>query len=121
MNTKSISGRIIFEEYNDYDVSEFRVFSVANHMYSNIDFIECFKDKWKNWFWFDILRYSDIKIETLFKKYKKYMMRTDIKKEVEMIYANSKDPTLYKIRLKCYDDFTLRMKDYLNEYQKYCK
>jgi len=110
LNVKNITNEVLYNDYimNDNDLN----FVKAEHdgLYSDLNFLLLFKDKFL--FWDDILINSTIPVKTLYKCFKKYLI---------------KDPALKIAIENCYDylessdwgdSAIIRIKEFLNEYEK---
>lgn len=98
MNTKTVVAKIKYSDkittYKDY---------------SNIEFLECNKDKGSS-FWFLIILFSEIQLNILFNNFKKYLLNFELY-NIACTYkkAGSFSSTTYRDRII----------EYINEYKKY--
>ena len=91
MNTKEITNKIAFKEFEYLSDEDFSAKAIETDMYSFFEFIDYFETKYENtyWFWTDIILNSKIPVIDLFKRYRRRLMNYAVEYKLRIWRKNS--------------------------------
>ena len=120
MNTKNILNKIAFRKFEEMSSCEFYHTALENGLFSNLNFLETFKDNGP-FFWEDVILNTSISFEVLFLYFEKQLLNNETIKQFKFsydLYCNMRK-NLYtkddiKIKIK-------KLKGFLDEYEKHIK
>ena len=91
MNIKEITNKIAFKEFEHLSDEDFSAKAIETDMYSFFEFIDYFKTRYENayWFWTDIILNSKIPVIDLFKRYRRRLMNSAVEYKLRIWRKNS--------------------------------
>ena len=118
MNTTNIVKKIVYKEFESLKGStrEFIYKADEQGLFSDLDFIEHFKDWNETLFWAYFIMLTNIPFETIIEKYKKQVIDNEVYHIIlELKQSLSSAPRAWKF----VKDVMKNMENYITEYKKY--
>jgi len=125
MKTQELSEKIVYghldhlKKYAKGGLS-FSFIAIDDNYYSDIGFIEYFKDCGIS-FWFNVIFKSMISMECLFEQFKTYMMDKELSRDLFDLYEFPRQKYFHQIFFDKKYNANQRLEEYVNEYNKIIK
>jgi len=118
MNIKNLPSKIAYSEVEKLKGQEYYTYTQKYNLFSDLNFIEYFKDRKGIWFWRNVIVFTTLPIKLILIKYKNYLIDAKL---YEQLYRDFMGWNLHRFKTDEEEKIRHRYVKNIKAYKKFFK